>query len=252
MTEHNERIRQLIESGEAVNEEGAEEALREEEDAAFFRKVDYKAYRAELNQALRDPVTPDPERWVLRFRKAIVDTGRTPDELEWLLYRLRHYLAEGETADPVEQHRREATRRRLEAKGAALEERIGAERTKELNELYWICVQKLFDGPNPKEGRREEMKCSFCPAEFGMHSELESHEAGHKVKKVSDVPLTYLLDLPDGCTPGRWEAAVAFAEVVAELRKSHSRPFQFVPFSYSTDGGLEAILAIGHQQPFPG
>lgn len=33
------------------------------------------------------------------------------------------------------------------------------------------------------------MKCSWCPAEFGTHGELESHEAGHKVKKVSDAPL---------------------------------------------------------------
>lgn len=89
------------------------------------------------------------------------------------------------------------------------------------------------------------MKCPWCPAEFETHSALESHEAGHKVKKVADTPLTYLLVLPDGCTPGRWEAAVAFAEAVGELRQKHDRPFQFVPFSYDKDGGLDAILAVG-------
>ena len=142
-----QRIRELIESGEAVDEQDAEEAIREEADAAVFRNVDREVYRLELDQALRDPQTPDPERWALRFRKAVADTGRTADELEWLVYRLRHYLAEGKSADPTEQHRRESTRRRLEAKSAALKERIGAERTQELNELYWIRVQELFNEP---------------------------------------------------------------------------------------------------------
>jgi len=145
MTGRRERIQQLIASGEAVDEHGAEEALREEEDAAFFRSVDREAYREELDQVLRDPETPDADRWVLRFRKAVVDTGRTPDELEWLIYRLRHYLAEGESTDPVEQRRRESTRLRLEAKDAAIKKRIGPERARELNDLYWIRVQELFD-----------------------------------------------------------------------------------------------------------
>lgn len=89
------------------------------------------------------------------------------------------------------------------------------------------------------------MKCPWCPAELETHSALESHEAGHKVRKVSEVPLTYLLVLPDGCTPGRWEAAEAFAAAVAELRQQHNRPFQLIPFSYDKGGGLSAILAVG-------
>lgn len=101
------------------------------------------------------------------------------------------------------------------------------------------------------------MKCSWCPAEFSTNSQLESHEAGHKVKKVADNPLTFLLVLPDGCTPGRWEAAVAFAEAVAELRQTYPNvDFQFVPFSdvSTTKSGMlpgaaadiatDAILAI--------
>lgn len=105
------------------------------------------------------------------------------------------------------------------------------------------------------------MKCAWCPAEFSTNSQLESHEAGHKVKKVSDNPPTYLLVLPDGCTPGRWEAAEAFAEAVAELRQAcPEADFQFVPFSYvsatmrgmlpgaASNVTLDAILAIQHNR----
>ena len=89
------------------------------------------------------------------------------------------------------------------------------------------------------------MKCPWCPAEFETHSALESHEAGHKVKKVADTPLTYLLVLPDGCTPGRWEAAEAFADAAQELSGVQPNvPFQLVPFSFSQDGGVNALLAL--------
>jgi hypothetical protein len=101
------------------------------------------------------------------------------------------------------------------------------------------------------------MKCPWCTEEFETHSALESHEAGHRVKKVVDDPLTFLLVLPDGCTPGRWEAAEAFAEAVAELRQAcPDVEFQFVPFSHEwvprgssslspADIAVTSILAIG-------
>ena len=101
------------------------------------------------------------------------------------------------------------------------------------------------------------MKCSWCPAEFSTHGQLESHEAGHKVKKVAENPPTFLLVLPDGCTPGSWEATVVFAEAVAELRQTYPETdFQLVPFSYvsstirgmlpgaASNVALDAILAI--------
>ncbi|MBI2098041.1 MAG: hypothetical protein HYT49_00025 [Candidatus Wildermuthbacteria bacterium] len=64
--------------------------------------------------------------------------------------------------------------------------------------------------------------------------------------------LTLMLKLPDGCTPGRWEAAEAFAEIIAEMRKRHpSKTFQLLPFSYDTleDGtnpAISAVLAIAN------
>jgi hypothetical protein len=67
---------------------------------------------------------------------------------------------------------------------------------------------------------------------------------------VREEPLTLILKLPDGCTPGRWEAAEAFAEINAEMCKQYpGKTFQLLPFSYDTykDGtspALNAVLAI--------
>ena len=68
---------------------------------------------------------------------------------------------------------------------------------------------------------------------------------------VRETPITLMLKLPDGCTPGRWEAAEAFAEIVAQVVVRYpNNTFQFLPFSYNTpeDGtnpALDAILAVG-------
>ena len=67
---------------------------------------------------------------------------------------------------------------------------------------------------------------------------------------VQEEPLTLLLTLPDGCTPGRWEAAVSFAGIIRETKIKYSgKKFQLLPFSYDTpsDGtnpALNAILAV--------
>lgn len=71
-----------------------------------------------------------------------------------------------------------------------------------------------------------------------------------EIAVVREEPLTLLLKLPDGCTPGRWEAAKAFAEILAEVCKKHpGKNFQLLPFSYSTlnDGtnpALDSVLAV--------
>ena len=68
-----------------------------------------------------------------------------------------------------------------------------------------------------------------------------------EIVKVRDEPLTLMLKLPDGCTPGRWEAAEAFAEVIAEMRNRHpDKTFQLLPFNYDTqkDGANPAISAM--------
>jgi hypothetical protein len=93
-------------------------------------------------------------------------------------------------------------------------------------------------------------KCEICGAEFATAMQLESHWAGHAVRPVKTSPLSYLLCLPDGITPGRYEAAEAFADAYVELSQMHlDRRFNFFPFSYKTDDGgknpaLNAVLAI--------
>ncbi|MDB5244547.1 MAG: hypothetical protein JWN18_417 [Parcubacteria group bacterium] len=71
-----------------------------------------------------------------------------------------------------------------------------------------------------------------------------------EVSVVSHVPLVLVLSLPDGCTSGRWEAAESFAASITRARQLYpGRQFQFIPFSYKTDGdgkdpALETMLAI--------
>lgn len=71
-----------------------------------------------------------------------------------------------------------------------------------------------------------------------------------EVNVIQVEPLTLVLKRPDGCTSGSHEAAEAFAESIAALRKGYpGRKFQLLPFSYRTcangvDPALDAILAI--------
>lgn len=71
---------------------------------------------------------------------------------------------------------------------------------------------------------------------------------------VREEPLTLILTLPDGCTSGRWEAAEAFADILAEMNKRYpGKNFQLLPFSYNTpsDGtnpALNAIFAVSQQK----
>lgn len=71
---------------------------------------------------------------------------------------------------------------------------------------------------------------------------------------VQKEPLVLLLNLPDGCTPGRWESAEAFSELITETRKRYpDKRFQFLPFSYDTlsDGtnpALDSILAVSETE----
>lgn len=95
------------------------------------------------------------------------------------------------------------------------------------------------------------MKCDICGEEFESVLQLEAHSGGHKVRPVQESPLVVLLVLPDGCTPGKWQAATAFAEAVQELRGRYPGVrFQYVPFSYvdgKFDPALRAMLAIADE-----
>lgn len=149
-----ERVRKLIESGEAIDAKDAEEALREEADAAFFRSVDPAAYRDELAQALADPETEPIDRWDFQFRKAVVETGDTPDELEFLWYQALLDLPVGESQDESVRQRHESAKRRLKRKASRLAAQIGRKRAKELFGLYRVALQDLFDEPKPEDGDR--------------------------------------------------------------------------------------------------
>ncbi len=90
--------------------------------------------------------------------------------------------------------------------------------------------------------------CDICGTEFEKRSDLTDHWDNHLVKPVSEEPLVRMLTLPDGTTPGRFEAAEKFAEGIKELREKHpDMRFQLIPFNYDNcrDGpALSAILAI--------
>lgn len=92
-------------------------------------------------------------------------------------------------------------------------------------------------------------KCQICGEEFLHPMQLESHWAGHSLRPVTENS-SYLLCLPDGVTPGSFEAAEAFVEAHEELKREHPDiQFHFFPFSYKTAGNgkdpaLAAILAI--------
>jgi hypothetical protein len=141
------RIRQLIASGEAVDEEDAREALQEEEDVELFRTTEPTEHRERLDRALANPETDPIDRQDFKFRKAVVETGEMPDELEFLWYQALLDLPVGETQDQTVRRRRESTRRRLTQKADRSAARIGRKRVQELFELYRIALQKLFDEP---------------------------------------------------------------------------------------------------------
>ena len=71
-----------------------------------------------------------------------------------------------------------------------------------------------------------------------------------EILTVREELLVLLLKLPDRCTSGRWEAAEAFTEIIAELGKKYpDKQFQVLPFSFDTpsDGtnpALNTVLAI--------
>ncbi len=64
---------------------------------------------------------------------------------------------------------------------------------------------------------------------------------------VRENPIALILNLPDGCTAGRFEAAEAFVELVAEVRRRYpNTEFQYLSFSYAGEQpALSTILAIG-------
>jgi hypothetical protein len=66
-----------------------------------------------------------------------------------------------------------------------------------------------------------------------------------EIVTVRDEPLTFILKLPDGCTTGRWKAAEAFAEIIAEMRSRYpGKTFQLLPFAFETSGSSSALSSV--------
>jgi len=61
----------------------------------------------------------------------------------------------------------------------------------------------------------------------------------NNIQKLGET--SYLITLPDGCTPGRTEAAKAFAEAVESLGGQCNC---LLPFSYDGEGALIAVMAF--------
>jgi len=92
-----------------------------------------------------------------------------------------------------------------------------------------------------EKSKLRKFYCAECGAQFDTNLELEQHF--HAVNTITKGSI-YLLLLPDGCTPGRWEAARAFAKAIAELReKCPNKQFQYIPFDHS-DGAVNSLLAV--------
>lgn len=69
-----------------------------------------------------------------------------------------------------------------------------------------------------------------------------------RVQVVDKINRIYLITLPDGCTPGRWEAAKEFVLAFSELRQKEPRcSFQLTSFSHDSNGGVTAWLAVGKE-----
>ena len=85
--------------------------------------------------------------------------------------------------------------------------------------------------------------CDECGERFSSNLGVEQHF--HAIKTLNrEKPLIVLINLPDGCTPGRWEAAQEFATAIQELcRRYPHRKFAYVPFDHS-EGSINSLLVI--------
>jgi hypothetical protein len=88
-------------------------------------------------------------------------------------------------------------------------------------------------------------RCEHCEQEFADTEEFRNHF--DPIKIIWRDPLVLLLNLPDGCTDGRVEAATAFAKVISGVRQRYpNKEFQYIPFDreIGSFGGTTALLAI--------
>lgn len=153
-----DRIRRLIESGEAINERDAALAIAEEREAGYFRGLEraravavMRADIAELDRrwASREaePLSPEDQRdrYDIRFQLAIVETAADdPNERELLFYEQSLDVIGNDLGTGPEFEINASAQRRLQAKAAAVRERIGEARARELLDRYRANFQALM------------------------------------------------------------------------------------------------------------
>ncbi len=139
-----DKVRRFLESGEAVDEWDAEEALRCDEEIEFIRGIDREQYLAKIEAAFNEAEPGSRDRWDLSFNKAVVAVAETPDELEFLAYNMLRDLIIKKPEDDTERRRQESTRRRFEKKINDLAAKIGTERAEELFSRYRGVLQELL------------------------------------------------------------------------------------------------------------
>ncbi len=151
-----ERIQQLIDSGEAVDATDAADILKEEGWRESFRGYNRERALAKIGEFLGDldrargageRLSPDEEadRHDMRFHLAVIASARDlPDEREFLLYQYFLDIIGSDFGDGEERLRYESIKRRLERKAQAVAERIGIERARDLLAAYRTKLKELF------------------------------------------------------------------------------------------------------------
>lgn len=141
------RMRELLASGETVDERDAAEAFAEEEDIRFYRGIeDRDAVIAAAREAFEDPVTEDIDRSLLCFKRAMLEVAITPDERELLwLQALREMRMTGRPDDETEGHRYDSEMARLDGKIERIGPAVGTERARELFDQYQRRFLELRD-----------------------------------------------------------------------------------------------------------
>lgn len=165
LSEREEKIRRLIESGEAIDEPDAAMAIKEENWAAAVREYDSERQRAGIRRTLedldrrsREPDALSPEeqwdRYDLRFELAVIEaareyrvsiSGTAADEREYLTYQRFLDFIGNDLGEGQERLRNESAKLRLERKSRDVAERIGGERAEELLLHYRQKLKEIKD-----------------------------------------------------------------------------------------------------------
>lgn len=150
------RMRDLLASGEAVDERDAAEAFAEEEDIRFYRGIeDRDAVIAAAREAFEDSAAEDIDRSLLCFKRAMLEVAVTPDERELVwLHALREMRMTGRPDDEAGGSRYDNELTRLDRKIGRIAPAVGLERSRNLFEQYERRFLELRDAREEINRRR--------------------------------------------------------------------------------------------------